>query len=84
MDFSKANVSIWFSLPWELETWIQGQDRVVHPLKQDPVLIVALLAEGTIDEDIFEALQMKGATSRTMLNAIKKRIQERISNKCLH
>jgi hypothetical protein len=55
----------------------QLEDRIVHPMKREPALIVDIVAQGTIDEDFVEALGDKrveaGLFTRRFLDAFGRR-----------
>lgn len=59
MNLSYSDVMIHYSLPLDMLTWSQVNDRIVHLQKENPLLVVSLLARNTVDEDIFEGLQRK-------------------------
>jgi SNF2-related domain/Helicase conserved C-terminal domain len=51
---------IWYSLPWSVEHFMQGNARLARPGQQNTVSIVLLLARDTIDMVIDRALQQRG------------------------
>ncbi|MCF0142401.1 MAG: DEAD/DEAH box helicase, partial [Parasporobacterium sp.] len=67
---------VWFGMTWSLELyqqtiarlWRQGQSAKT-------VIIQHLVTEGTIDEDILEALSTKQATQEKLIDAVKARIR---------
>jgi superfamily II DNA or RNA helicase len=59
VDLSEAEVAIVLSNYFNLEVRAQMEDRIVHPKKARPALIVDLVAENTIDEDVLDALTDK-------------------------
>lgn len=72
-----GNVLIWFGLTWSLELyqqtcarlWRQGQ-------KAETVAIYHIIAKGTIDEKIMDALSSKDATQTALINAVKAQLKE--------
>lgn len=72
-----GNVLIWFGLTWSLELyqqtcarlWRQGQ-------KSETVAIYHIIAKGTIDEKIMDALSSKDATQTALINAVKAQLKE--------
>lgn len=72
-----GNVLIWFGLTWSLELyqqtcarlWRQGQ-------KAETVVIYHIIAKGTIDEKIMDALSSKDATQTALINAVKAQLKE--------
>jgi len=65
VDLSVASASVVLSNYYDLEVRSQMEDRLVHPKKREPVLIVDVVARGTIDVDVAEALTEKRATAAT-------------------
>lgn len=65
VDLSVAEVSIVLSNYFDYEVRAQFEDRIVHPMKARPALVLDLVAEGTIDEDIVQALTEKRVNSRS-------------------
>jgi len=60
-DFSAADTAIYYSCSYSSQDRIQSMDRIIHPRKTSPVLIVDLVTPGTVDQDIREALVDKEA-----------------------
>lgn len=58
-DLSCCSTAIYLSGPWSCEQRLQSQDRVQHPKKVDPVLIIDLVTTGSIDEDVLESVKHK-------------------------
>ena len=59
VDCSQADTAIYYSTPYDAEYRIQSEDRIVHPQKRTPLLIIDLVTRGTVDEDIHKALVAK-------------------------
>lgn len=63
LTLTRASEIVWLSPPLSPELWEQTMDRI-HRIGQDrPCTVYALLAEGTADEHIFEALTKKLSVS---------------------
>lgn len=63
---------IWFSLTWSLEEWEQYIARLARKGQlSSKVFNHILLAIGTVDNPVFEALNTKDATQRGILKALK-------------
>lgn len=62
----------WYTLTWSLEEYDQLNRRVYRQGQKHGVVIHHLIAAGTVDEVVFEALQGKDRTQRGLLNALKK------------
>lgn len=57
LDLSAANWVVYYSLDWPLRWRRQSEDRAQSLAKTDSVLYVDLVAEGTIDEKVIQALR---------------------------
>jgi SNF2 family DNA or RNA helicase len=72
-----ARIVVWMTLTWSLEDyeqfiqriWRQGQKRHVH--------VYRIVARGTIDEAVIEALDIKDKQQQRLLQALEKRYGER-------
>lgn len=76
LDMSSASAAIYFSNLWGWDDRRQSEDRVIHPLKKEPSLIIDIVARGTIDEDIIKALQTKKVTSGSVFRDIARKVKE--------
>ncbi len=80
IDCSRASVAIYYSNSFSYEERVQSEDRVINPLKKEPVLILDIITKNTIDEDIYWALRKKSANAKTFVSKIFEHMQERIKN----
>lgn len=80
-DLSAADTQIFFSLPWDLVSYLQSKDRIQHPSKASPLLTIHLLTENSVDQDVHAALKTKSRNSRTMLRLITENMKGRRSCK---
>jgi len=64
VDWSNASTSIYYSNSYDMEDRAQSEDRIVHPIKTEPLLYIDLVTKDTIDEDVIMALRDKNASSR--------------------
>ena len=67
---------IWYSLPWSLEQYTQGCKRLHRQGQDQTVTVNHLLTTGTIEEQIYEALQTKNLTQETLLVACRMQIED--------
>ena len=67
---------IWFGLTWSLELYQQANKRLQRQGQRYPVIIHHLVVQGGVDEDVVHALQAKGDTQATLLEALKARIEK--------
>lgn len=59
INLTAARNAIYYTRGWSLEEWLQSQDRLHRIGQTGTVNIVPLVAEGSIDEDIADALGSK-------------------------
>lgn len=62
---------IWYSIPWSLQDFSQTNARIFRQGQKDTVVIQLLVTDGTIDEDIINALEKKDTTQAALLAAVK-------------
>lgn len=67
---------IWYSLPWNLELYEQGNARLYRQGQQQPVIIHRLLVKGGADELVAKALERKGACQQGLIQGIKALAEE--------
>lgn len=71
LNLQKANKVIYFSLPERSELFEQSKKRI-HRIGQDkPCFYYVLMAKGTIDENIFEALEQKRDFTDELFKEVK-------------
>jgi hypothetical protein len=61
---------IWFTLPWSIELYDQGNARLARPGQKDTVVISLLVARNTIDVVVMNALRQRGRAERTLLQTL--------------
>ena len=54
-----------------MEKRAQSEDRIIHPVKQEPLLYIDLVTEGTIDEIVVDALQDKSISAQILTARLK-------------
>ncbi len=67
VDLSCSSTLIYYSNYFDYEIRAQTRDRIEHMMKKEAMLVIDLVAEGTIDEDIVESLKHKRANAQTIL-----------------
>lgn len=75
-----GNTIVWFGLTWSLELYQQANGRLHRQGQMERVIVHHLVAEGTVDEDVMQALAGKDANQAALLQALKARI-ERVTGK---
>ncbi len=71
IDMTRSAYVIDYSLNFSYGDWEQAQSRIRRPGQTRPMVSIALVAEGTIDERILSALQTKGDTIKAILTSYK-------------
>ena len=67
---------IWYTLPWSLELYAQGEARLYRQGQTQPVIVHRLLVKGGADELVARALTRKHDGQAALLEAVKAKIQE--------
>ena len=70
LDCSAADTAIYYSNPYDGEDRAQTEDRIVHPKKTKPLLLMDLITQGSIDEDVIQILKRKRVSSRQFMRAL--------------
>lgn len=67
---------IWYSLPWSLELYAQGEARLYRQGQTQSVIVHRLIVKGGADEMVVKALNSKDKAQNHLMQAVKTRIQE--------
>lgn len=67
---------VWYSLPWSLELYAQGEARLYRQGQTQSVIVHRLLVKGGADQLVARALAAKDTTQNTLMQAVKTRIQQ--------
>lgn len=70
LDCSAADTAIYYSNPYDGEDRAQTEDRIIHPKKTKPLLLVDLITKGSIDEDVIRILKRKRMSSRQFMRTL--------------
>lgn len=62
---------IWYTIPWNLEEYLQCNARLYRQGQKNPVVIHHILTENTIDAHILEAINNKDMSQKNLLAAVK-------------
>lgn len=71
-----GNHIIWFGLNWSLELKQQADKRLHRQGQRQKVFIHHLIVQGSMDEDVMDALQGKSTTQESLLKALRVRIEK--------
>lgn len=72
---SSCRTVVWFDQIWSLEEDQQANARVHRQGVRHNIVVVRLVAEGTMDEDAVAALERKAAGQDALMEAVKARIE---------
>jgi len=75
---SSCQTVVWFDQVWSLEEYMQANARVHRQGQTRNIVIMRLVAEGTMDEEVIKALERKESGQEALMEAVKARI-ERVS-----
>lgn len=70
---SGGHVIVWYGLTWSLELYQQANGRLHRQGQKETVIIHHLIAEGTADEQVMQALKAKDTSQSALLRALKER-----------
>lgn len=59
VDLTRARIAVYYSLGFSLGEYEQSLARIHRPGQERPVLYYHLIAQGTVDEKVYEALRKK-------------------------
>ncbi len=72
---SSCRTVVWFDQIWSLEEDQQANARVHRQGVRHNIIVIRLVAEGTMDEDAVSALERKAAGQDALMEAVKARIE---------
>jgi SNF2 family DNA or RNA helicase len=71
IDLTRARVGVYYSQDFRLADYLQSRRRLVRPGQTRPVVFLHLLASGTVDEAIYEALMKRQEVIDQVINYLK-------------
>lgn len=71
-----GNHIIWFGMNWSLELYQQFNKRLHRQGQKSRVFIHNLIVQGSMDEDVMDALQGKSTTQESLLKALRVRMEK--------
>lgn len=69
VDLTHSHIVIWYSMGYSLSDYDQARKRLHRPGQTKPVLSIHLLAEGTADMDVYQALDQRRSVIAGVLDA---------------
>jgi len=74
-DWSVADTAIYYSNEYSNDLRSQSEDRICHPKKKVPMLIIDLLTESSIDGKVLKILRDKSFDSRLFMSQLIKELK---------
>ena len=71
-----GNIIVWFGQTWSLELYQQFNARLYRQGQQKGVVVNHLIAQGTHDEDVIQALKAKDKKQNALMDSIKAKIDK--------
>ena len=68
---------IWYSMPWSLELYAQGEARLYRQGQKQSVIVHRLIVKHGADELVVKALNSKDRNQNALMQALKSYIKER-------
>ena len=73
IDLTRARVAVWYSLSYSLAEYVQSRARVLRPGQTRAVVFAHIVAAGTIDEDVYRALEARGDVVAAIVDRVRSR-----------
>jgi SNF2 family DNA or RNA helicase len=73
---SGGSCLVWFGLTWSLELYQQTNARLWRQGQKETVVIHHIIAKGTIDEQVMDALKKKDKIQVALIDAVKANLEE--------
>lgn len=70
-----GNAIVWFGVPWSLELYQQANARLDRQGQKNGVIVHHLVTEGTVDENVMQAIENKAVGQDALMAAVKARIE---------
>ena len=70
LDLSRSSTAVYYSNDYSCENRAQSEDRIVNPMKREPLLFIDLVRQDTVDEDVVRVLRRKHVTSRQLFQKL--------------
>ncbi|NSW84447.1 MAG: DEAD/DEAH box helicase [Syntrophothermus sp.] len=72
---SSCQTIVWYDQIWSLEEYQQANARLYRQGQTRRIVVLRLVAEGTMDEDAVDALERKATGQEALMQAVKARIE---------
>lgn len=71
-----GHIVIWFSPTYRQELYEQANDRLYRTGQTEPVTVIRILADGTVDDDVIASLSDKASGQDYLLRSLQRRIKK--------
>lgn len=71
-----GHIIVWFGINWSLELYEQFNARLDRQGQKETVIINHIINEGTLDEEVLEALNRKATDQNALMKAVKARVKK--------
>lgn len=72
---SGGHIMVWLTTPWSLELYEQTNARLFRQGQTEPVSIIHIEADRTIDQQVIKSLESKEATQSALIDAVKAQLE---------
>jgi SNF2 family DNA or RNA helicase len=69
-----GHIIIWYGIPWSLELYQQANGRLHRQGQNETVIVHHIITDGTVDEDVINALGRKDTSQAALLRAVRARL----------
>lgn len=70
VDLTRARICVFYSVGYSLADWLQARARVHRPGQERHVTYVSIVAAGTVDEDVYRALDARERVVEAVLSRL--------------
>lgn len=70
-----GHIAVWYGFSYTLEHYLQANKRLHRPGQKNTVIIHRIVAPGTLDSSVLEALARKEATQDDVLDSVRLRLE---------
>jgi SNF2 family DNA or RNA helicase len=70
VDASHCDTEIYYSNSWSNEDRMQSEERIVHPSKTTPLLIIDYATRGAVDGEVIQALREKKFNTKWLMSSL--------------
>lgn len=67
-----GHIMVWLTLPWSNEQYRQSIKRLYRSGQTDPVNVIHIVAEDTVDEEVLSKLDLKEAGQNELMEALER------------